>query len=64
MVAFEILKLCSAARVIVRDATSNEVSAFKVLEEISLVGLPALLPDVQALAMFVKEEADVRTTFR
>ena len=50
--------LCFAARHVVRDARSNNISAFFILEEFRVEGLPAFVPELSILAVWFREATD------
>jgi hypothetical protein len=54
--------LCVAARGIIRDAASNNVSIFSILEELRPDGFPSLLSEVQVLGLWAREPGDPEVT--
>lgn len=61
--------LCLAARAVIRDAQTNSISVFNIVEQITPQALPALIPDVAVVAFFWREahddaQADIPIRFR
>ena len=51
-------QLCLAARAVIRDSATNAVSVFQLLDNISPLALPLMLPDASVLAVWEREEGD------
>jgi hypothetical protein len=59
--------VCLAAKGLVRDARTNNVSVYSILEQVTPAGFPAFIPEVEALAVWQKEAGDdgpIPLTFR
>ena len=52
------LKLLFCAKAVIRDAATNEISVFGIIEEITPAGLPLLVPSFAVLAVFERDEGD------
>jgi hypothetical protein len=52
--------LCLAARGIIRDATTNSVSIFNLMEEVVAQGLPVFIPEMAVLGLWRKEGDETR----
>jgi hypothetical protein len=50
--------VCLVAGAVVRDAESNRISVFSILEQIASEGFPVLVPELGVLALWHKESAD------
>jgi hypothetical protein len=50
--------LCLAARGIIRDATTNNVSVFSILEQFNAAGFPVVVPNVECLVVWQREAGD------
>lgn len=50
--------VCLVAKNVTRDADSNAVSLFHIIEDISPLGLPFFIPEIAALTMWRVEEND------
>jgi hypothetical protein len=60
-------KLLLVADTVITDRESNNVSVINILEEITPIGLPLLIPKVSVLSIFDREETDPEefaSTFR
>jgi hypothetical protein len=53
-----IAKVCFAAEGIIRDAQTNQISAFNIIENITAAGLPTLIPRLAFFTLWEREAAD------
>jgi hypothetical protein len=53
-------KVCFAALALVRDAETNSMSVFNILENVTAVGMPVLIQNMAFFVLWQREEADER----
>jgi hypothetical protein len=53
--------ICLAAKGVIRDANTNTVSVFSILEEVGPSGFPAFIQEVAVLAVWQRERSDAAT---
>jgi hypothetical protein len=53
-------KICFAALAVVRDAETNSMSVFNILEGVTAVGIPLLIQNMSFFVLWQREEADER----